>query len=158
MWMVGVCRGLYPASICHNIHKKIKQNDSQVYFPFQISTNGYLALGEYYNSFSPQSLQSFRYRLPGIICPFWADSVAAGRDEESVVYYKTSTKHLTDSSYNSVPETDREWFRTVDQHIQESMGYYDFQARWILKVTWKNLKPFAAGINSQQVSDLPDYK
>lgn len=51
----------------------------------QIGTNGIIGLGDRYNSYSIEKLDSFRLSERKIICPYWTDLMTYGSD--SAVYY-----------------------------------------------------------------------
>lgn len=52
---------------------------------FQIGTNGIIGLGDKYNSFSIEEMDSMNLIERKIICPYWIDLTTHGSD--SAVYY-----------------------------------------------------------------------
>lgn len=58
---------------------------------FQIGTNGIIGLGERYNSFSIEEMDSINLIERKIICPYWIDLTTHGRN--SAVYYNVYRRY-----------------------------------------------------------------
>ena len=73
----------------------------------------------------------------GIIAPFWAttDSYFAFRYNLSKVYYQV---------YNQTHEKSNETLAMASEHVKSyTGGFDDFEATWVLVVTWEKLCPYA---------------
>ena len=73
----------------------------------------------------------------GIIAPFWAttDTYFAFRYNHSKVYYQV---------YNQTHEKSNETLAMASEHVKSYTGGFDeFEATWVLVVTWEKLCPYA---------------
>ncbi|XP_061188876.1 mucin-like protein [Saccostrea echinata] len=106
-----------------------------------IGSNGVIGLGEEFNWFSTHNLHSSKMKERQIICPFWTDLLTT--DTASGIYYNT---------YQRGQDAENTLFlNKANEMIRiQFPDFSDFEATWLVKVTWENMTLF--GYKSQIVT------
>ncbi|XP_061182283.1 mucin-like protein [Saccostrea echinata] len=106
-----------------------------------IGTNGIIGLGEEFNSITIHDINSAKMKDRRIICPFWTDLLTV--DSTGDVFYKTYQRGL--DSENDL------FIGKANEIVRHQFGDFpDFEATWLVKVTWENMTLF--GDKSQRVT------
>ncbi|XP_062605769.1 uncharacterized protein LOC134267580 [Saccostrea cucullata] len=106
-----------------------------------IGSNGVIGLGEEFNWFSPHNLHSSRLKNKQIICPFWTDLQTT--ETASGIYYNTYQR--------GKDAEDTLFLNKANEMIRiQFPDFHDFEATWLVKVTWENMTLF--GYHSQLVT------
>ena len=124
----------------------------------QICPDGKIQLNYEWRWWWPQRFGAYRW-LDNIamMTPFWADIDGfALRNNYSHVYYHVYQRTVK----STIQKTANEVLTMASEHVQhydKSGGFTQFQANWILVVTWENLCPYRYyawdyGISGQKCS------
>ncbi|XP_062605771.1 uncharacterized protein LOC134267581 isoform X2 [Saccostrea cucullata] len=106
-----------------------------------IGSNGVIGLGEEFNWMQSHNLHSSILEDKQIICPFWTDLLTT--DRASGIYYNTYQRGI--DAENTL------FLNKANEMIRiQFPDFPDFEATWLVKVTWENMTLF--GYNSQLVT------
>ena len=107
------------------------------FFVLQICRDGKIQLNYEWSWWWPQKFGIYRwFRNVAVIAPFWAttDTFFAFKKHHSRVYYQIYEENKESSKDTLAMAT-----KNVRQYIE---GFSNFQASWVLVVTWENLCPY----------------
>ncbi|XP_062609553.1 uncharacterized protein LOC134271352 [Saccostrea cucullata] len=106
-----------------------------------VGTNGVIGLGEDFNSVAIKDINSAEMKDRHIICPFWTDLLT--HETKGSVYYNT---------YERGKDAENDLFigKASELIRLQFNDFPEFEAIWLLKVTWVNMTLF--GDNSQSVT------
>ena len=111
-------------------------------FGFQICQNGKIQLNFQWSWWWPRKFGVYRwFKNMAIIAPFWAtiDEHVAFKAGHSKVYYHV----YQDTKDNNAPNSDT--LQMASRHVQhydKSGKFSNFNATWVLVVTWEKLCPY----------------
>uniref|UniRef100_A0A8W8NAK6 Uncharacterized protein n=1 Tax=Magallana gigas TaxID=29159 RepID=A0A8W8NAK6_MAGGI len=109
-------------------------DSSQGGFTFvQIGSNGVIGLGEEFNSITIHDIGTDTLKGRRIICPFWVDLLTV--DSMGNIYYPTYQRGID-------AENDL-YLRKANTIVRVQFADFpEFEASWIVKVTWENMTVF----------------
>ncbi|XP_068679238.1 mucin-like protein isoform X1 [Montipora foliosa] len=114
------------------------------HYKLYICPDGKIQLNLEWRWWWPQTFGAYRwFDNMAIMAPFWAtiDDYWAFRDEYSHVYYQVYQRTVQ----NTIQKAADEVLTLASEHVQlydRSGGFTQFQATWVLVVTWENLCPY----------------
>lgn len=109
----------------------------------QISPNGYVVLGQRYSRFTPRLFPVEQSRVK-IIAPFWTDSATSANDTASEILYRVYSRGVNMAQNNTM-------LARVENDIRRYVKQPRFICRWAIVVEWRNVRPYPAEDNPNEV-------